>query len=76
MPGLDVMRSKSVPQLSSIELIFKPGTDLLDARQLVANGWRRRPDAAELGDAAGHDPAPVGHEPDDEDRPLVGRRWT
>jgi CzcA family heavy metal efflux pump len=33
--GLDVMRSKSVPQLSSILLIFKPGTDLLNARQLV-----------------------------------------
>jgi CzcA family heavy metal efflux pump len=34
--GLDDLRSKSVPQLSSIELIFKPGTDLLKARQLVA----------------------------------------
>src|SRR3954447_12968147 len=34
--GLDDLRSKSVPQLSSIELIFKPGTDLLEARQLVA----------------------------------------
>src|SRR5437870_10717704 len=33
--GLDVMRSKSVPDLSSIELLFKPGTDLLNARQLV-----------------------------------------
>jgi Cu/Ag efflux pump CusA len=33
--GLDVIRSKSVPQLSSIELLFKPGTDLLKARQLV-----------------------------------------
>lgn len=34
--GLDVMRSKSVPQLSSVELIFNPGVDLLDARQLVS----------------------------------------
>jgi CzcA family heavy metal efflux pump len=34
--GLDVLRSKSVEQLSSILLIFKPGTDLLHARQLVA----------------------------------------
>ena len=34
--GLDVLRSKSVAQLSSILLIFKPGTDLLHARQLVA----------------------------------------
>jgi CzcA family heavy metal efflux pump len=34
--GLAEMRSKSVPQLSSIKLIFKPGTDLLRARQLVS----------------------------------------
>src|SRR6266567_2413821 len=33
--GLDDMRSKSVPQLSSIEVLFKPGTDMLRARQLV-----------------------------------------
>jgi len=35
VPGRDVIRSKSVPQLSSIELIFKQGTDLLRARQVV-----------------------------------------
>ena len=35
VPGLDVMRSKSVTQLSSIELIFDAGTDLMEARQLV-----------------------------------------
>ncbi len=35
LPGLDILRSKSVPQLSSIELIFKRGTDLFEARQLV-----------------------------------------
>ncbi len=34
--GLDIIRSKSVIQLSQVELIFKPGTDLLKARQLVA----------------------------------------
>jgi CzcA family heavy metal efflux pump len=34
-PGLDIMRSKSVEQLSSILLIFEPGTDLMQARQLV-----------------------------------------
>src|SRR5262244_1396534 len=33
--GLDDLRSKSVPQPSSIEVLFKPGTDLLRARQLV-----------------------------------------
>ena len=35
LPGLDVMRSKSVPDLSSIKMIFEPGTDLMEARQLV-----------------------------------------
>src|SRR5262245_45981022 len=35
VPELDVMRSKSVAQLSSIKMIFKPGTDLLKARQVV-----------------------------------------
>jgi CzcA family heavy metal efflux pump len=34
-PGLDEIRSGSVPQLSSIELVFKRGTDLLEARQVV-----------------------------------------
>ena len=36
VPGVDVMRSKSVPQLSSIVLIFKPGADEIRARQLVS----------------------------------------
>ena len=35
MPGLDELRSKSVAQLSSIQLIFERGTDELRARQLV-----------------------------------------
>ena len=35
MDSLDIMRSKSLPDLSSIELLFKPGTDVLYARQLV-----------------------------------------
>ena len=34
-PGLDELRSKSVPQYSDIVLIFKPGTDLFTARQEV-----------------------------------------
>ncbi len=33
--GLADLRSKSVPQLSDVQLIFEPGTDLLRARQLV-----------------------------------------
>ncbi len=32
---LDVIRSKSVPDLSAIQLIFHPGTDLIESRQLV-----------------------------------------
>ena len=32
---LDTIRSQSIPGLSSIEMIFEPGTDLLDARQVV-----------------------------------------
>ncbi len=35
LQGLDVMRSKSVEQLSSIKMIFKQGTDLIHARQEV-----------------------------------------
>ncbi len=34
-PGLEVMRSRSVNGLSQIVLLFKRGTDLLDARQLA-----------------------------------------
>jgi CzcA family heavy metal efflux pump len=35
-PGLTIMRSKSVEQLSSIVLIFEAGTDIMQARQEVA----------------------------------------
>ncbi|MBI3780625.1 MAG: efflux RND transporter permease subunit [candidate division NC10 bacterium] len=35
VPGLDIMRSKSVEQLSSVKMIFKPDTDLFRARQVV-----------------------------------------
>ena len=34
-PGSTTLRSKSVSQLSPIELIFEGGTDLIEARQLV-----------------------------------------
>jgi CzcA family heavy metal efflux pump len=36
LPGLDILRSKSVPQLSQLELVFKRDVDLLRARQLVS----------------------------------------
>jgi CzcA family heavy metal efflux pump len=35
VPGLDVMRSKSVPDLSAIKMYFEPGSDLFLARQMV-----------------------------------------
>ncbi|MGH3137633.1 MAG: efflux RND transporter permease subunit, partial [Gaiellaceae bacterium] len=35
LPGLDTIRSKSVPQLSDVVMLFDRGTDLLLARQLV-----------------------------------------
>ena len=39
-PEYDVMRSKSVTGLSSIQLVFKPGMDILRARQLVGDRLR------------------------------------
>lgn len=36
VPWLDTIHSESLPGLSSIVLIFKPGTDLMQARQMVA----------------------------------------
>src|SRR5688500_20083943 len=36
VPELDTIRSKTVEQLSQIEMIFERGADLLTARQLVA----------------------------------------
>ncbi len=36
VPGMTVMRSKSVPDLSAIKMYFVAGTDLLQARQLVS----------------------------------------
>src|SRR3989442_410815 len=35
VPGLKNMRSRSVPGMSSVQLIFQPGTNLMQARQLV-----------------------------------------
>jgi CzcA family heavy metal efflux pump len=35
VPGVEIIRSESVPQLSNITLLFKRGTDFLKARQLV-----------------------------------------
>jgi CzcA family heavy metal efflux pump len=40
VPGLETIRSRSVSDLSSIQLLFEPGTDLLEARQLVSERVR------------------------------------
>ena len=42
---LDVIRSESVPGLSSIELLFEPGTDLMRARQMVQERLTQAHDA-------------------------------
>ena len=60
--GLHQMRSKSVPQLSSIVMEFENGTDLLTARQLVSERMATViPTAAHLGSPAGHAAAAVLH---------------
>ena len=58
-PHLDILRSKSVPGVSAITLIFKSGTDIMQARQLVqerlAIAIRTLPSwaAAPVGDESG-----------------------
>jgi Cu/Ag efflux pump CusA len=38
VPNLDILRSKSVTDLSSVKLIFKQGSDAMEARQRVQVG--------------------------------------
>ena len=68
------MRSKSVAQLSSIQLIFERGTDELRARQLVAERISQiTADPADVGEPAVHDAGAVLDQPDHEDRDVVGQ---
>src|SRR3982074_3129042 len=46
---LDQIHSESTPGLSSVELIFKPGTDLLKARQVVQERMARADTLANVG---------------------------
>ncbi|WP_161790166.1 efflux RND transporter permease subunit [Streptacidiphilus carbonis] len=46
---LDRLRSQSVPGLSSIELTFKPGTDIYKARQLVTERVAQGPAVVNVG---------------------------
>ena len=77
--GLDELRSKSVPQLSSVELIFDSDVDLLHARQLVAERMSAvSADAADLGRPAGDARSGVGDragvaDRDDVEGPLAHR---
>ena len=75
VPGLETIRSRSVADLSSIQLLFKPGTDLLEARQLVSERVRIvTPTLADLGGSSGDDAAGVGHPPGDAHRDLLRLR--
>ena len=49
LPFLDHLRSQSVPGLSSIELTFKPGTDIYKARQLVTERVAQGPSVVNVG---------------------------
>ncbi len=72
LPNLDTVRSKSVPALSSIVLLFDRGTDLLRARQLVQERVESvTPTLPTWASPAGDDPAALVDEPGHEDRALV-----
>ena len=49
VPWVDSIRSDSVPGLSNIDLIFKRGTDLARARQLVTERLAQGPGVAKVG---------------------------
>jgi Cu/Ag efflux pump CusA len=62
-PWLQTIRSTSVPGLSSITLVFQPGTDIIRARQLVGERLSLAyalPSVAQRGTSAYYPPAPVG----------------
>ena len=75
LPGLDELRSKSVSQLSSIQLDLRARAPTsCKARQLVQERLAQvTPNAADLGQPAVDDAAAVGDQPDHEDRALLGR---
>ena len=74
LPGLDVMRSKSVPSCRPSSSFSSPGTRLHASRQLVQERMHTViAHIANLGRSAGHDAAGVVHRPLDEDRNLLKR---
>ena len=74
VPELDMIRSTTVPQLSSIELIFNKGTDLLRGAAGRAGAPRGSdPDVADLGGAARDQAAALGGRPGHADRRHLER---
>ncbi len=69
---LDEIRSVSVPGLSSIELVFEPGTDVLRARQLVAERLTQAFALPNVSTAAGDDAAALVDQPGHDDRAHLG----
>ena len=67
---IDEIRSESVPGLSSIEMIFEPGTDISTPARWCRSGWRRRATAQRV-QAAGDHAAVVVDEPGDDGRAVV-----
>ena len=70
---LDTIRSASLPGLSSIEMVFEPGTDILDARQVVQERLTQAHALAEGLEAAADAPAALVDRPGDDGRALLGR---
>ena len=74
IPGVETIRSRSVQQPSQVVLFFEQGTDLLEARQLVAERIATiTPTLPSSGGPAGHAPAPVCDQLGPEDRALHDR---
>ena len=71
--GVDVIRSQSVPGLSSIVLVFEPGTDVYRARQLVQERLTQAHALPNVSEAAHDASAAVVVEPGDDDRAVLGR---
>ena len=71
VPWLDTIRSESVPGLSSIVLVFEPGTDLMRARQMVTERMTQAVALAARVETADHAPAPVVDEPGHDRRAVL-----
>ncbi len=73
VPWLQSIRSKSVPSLSSVMLVFERGTDLMRARQVVQERLTGALGVAQRVETAGYAPATFGDEQSHDGRAIVGR---